>query len=94
MAYRGKVTTGDKILPELYEISARYQESGRPDYPREFADRVFNLGALWLWLDMAYGHVTTIGDKDDLTAAEMRRELLDLATGAVAWAREIREQCQ
>lgn len=82
------------MLPELYEISARYQASGRPDYDRNNAARLFNSGSLWLWLEMAYSRIQTIGDKDDLTAVEMRRELLDLATGAVAWSREIREQCQ
>lgn len=94
MRYKGKVTTGGEVIAELYEVSARYQTAGRPDYSKHDASRVFNSGALWLWLETAYGRLQTIGGSDDLTAAEMRRELLNLATGAVAWAREIREQCQ
>lgn len=91
MPLRGKVTTGDGILKELYEVSARYQARGRPDRAEIPAGHAHDSGALWVWLETVYAHIANMDIDGMCTPEQMRYALLDIATGAVAWAREIRE---
>lgn len=91
MPYPGKVTTGDGILKELYEISARYQAGAWPEYTCDEPADVYASAELWLLVETACAKLDNATSSDGATPDLVRNALLDLATIAVWWAREIRE---
>lgn len=88
-----RASTGDKILPELYEISRRYIDAGRPYYQGAEPADVYASAEMWLLIETASAKVDHLTSSDSATPGMVRDALLDLAMCAVAWSREIRELC-
>lgn len=87
-----RASTGDKILQELYDISRRYINSADMRSLPDEGTESYGNSQLWQLFEMAATRVDAVTSTPDAPPALVRDAVLDLATCAVAIAREIREQ--